>query len=151
MPPGYAHSQDRPRTAWQSWKPPRYAWTVRPSCCSSSALDMRGGNDAGTVSQHIQRLRHHKIARQVDLKRLRPLVGIAAEKKKKLIMETEKIGSAHKEVSSRVAALEAELEDLKASSKAGASSSAIDLKRKRSKAERDWGAKGIKFLEQSPW
>ena len=49
-----------------------------------------------------------------DLKRLRPLVGIAAEKKKKLIMETEKIGSAHKEVSSRVAALEAELEELEA-------------------------------------
>ena len=36
----------------------------------------------------------------------------AAEKKKKLIMETEKIGSAHKEVSSRVAALEAELDEL---------------------------------------
>ena len=44
-----------------------------------------------------------------------------------------------------------ELEDLKTSSKAGSSSSASDPKRKRTKAERDWGAKGAKFLEQSPW
>ena len=56
-----------------------------------------------------------------DLKRLRPLVGMAAEKKKKLIMETEKIGSAHKEVSSRVAALEAELEELEAGRSEGES------------------------------
>ena len=75
------------------------------------------------ISVWLQRARQacNNIDRQVqavhvrfDLKRLRPLVGIAAEKKKKLIMETEKIGSAHKEVSSRVSALEAELEELQA-------------------------------------
>ena len=98
---------------------------------------------------------------QFDLKRLRPLVGLAAEKKKKLIMETEKIGSAHKEVSSRVAALEAELEELQAeksergsgvrsgsSSESGSSSSGSGLNSSSSDGKSD-GKKGATKLAPS--
>ena len=51
---------------------------------------------------------------QYDLERLRPFVKLAASKREKLKQESERVGSAHKQVSDRVTELENQLKNLRA-------------------------------------
>jgi chromosome segregation ATPase len=62
----------------------------------------------------IGRIERAKQAVEVkfDLQRLRPFVNLAKQKREKLLAQSEKIGSAHKEVSDRVESLENQLREL---------------------------------------
>ena len=62
---------------------------------------------------------------QYDLQRLRPFVKLAASKKEKLQKESERVGSAHREVTDRVAALEQQLKELQ-----------VDVKEKKEEEEK---------------
>ena len=62
----------------------------------------------------IGRIERAKQAVEVkfDLQRLRPFVNLAKQRREKLLAQSEKIGSAHKEVSDRVESLENQLREL---------------------------------------